>query len=78
MKLPKSKRSSHQFIYNYMKANYEELQLYLDSIVFSSCFVSGDFNVTWNSIKDIIYTAIDIFIPKVKLKRHSSTEWYNS
>ena len=78
MKSPKSKPSSPQFIYNYKKANYEELQLYLVSTDFSSCFDSGDLNVTWNSIKDIIYIAIDLFIPKTKLKCHPSPKWYNS
>ena len=78
MKSPKSKASSPKFIYNYKKANYYELQLYLDSTDFSNCFDSGDLKVTWNSIKDIIYTAIDLFIPKTKLKCHPSPKWYNS
>ena len=49
---------------------------FLENSDFSHCFLSCDVDHVWSSIKLIIQQAMDLFIPKVKLRSHQFPKWF--
>jgi len=69
---PSSSRSSPIYVYDYPKADYNSLCSFLIDFDFTSCLLSHDVDSVWNSIKSAIYEGINLFIPRVRLRRHQS------
>ena len=46
---------------------------YLLEADFNACFKSNDVEYVWNTIKQMIYDAMDMHIPRVKLKALSGS-----
>ena len=45
---------------------------------FSTCFGSNDIEFIWLTLKNTIHNAIQLFIPKIKLKSHQHPKWFNA
>ena len=73
---PSSSRSSPIYVYDYPKADYNSLCSFLIDFDFTSCLLSHDVDSVWNSIKSAIYEGINLFIPRVRLRRHQYPRWY--
>ena len=71
--LPKIKNSV-RYVLDYSKADVDGLCSYLLKANFNACFKSNDVKFVWNTIKQMIYDAMDTHIPKVKLKSYKSTK----
>lgn len=61
--------------FNYSKADFEGLSNYLGKIDWESEFVNKDTDSIWNTLKDKIQAATDIFVPKVKQKGKRRKKW---
>ena len=49
---------------------------FLENSDINHCFLSCDVDHVWSSIKLIIQQAMDLFIPKVKLRSHQFPKWF--
>ena len=65
-----------KYVYDFSKANYNGIQTYLLDFDYSTCLQSQDTETIWHTIKSSIRNAMDMFIPKVKLRRHQFPCWY--
>ena len=63
-------------IYHLPNANYDGILSYLFDLDYSQCLQSQDVESIWCMIKNSIYNAMDLFIPKVRLRRHQFPCWY--
>ena len=63
-------------VFDFPKANMPGLCSFLENSDFSHCFLSCDVDHVWSSIKLIIQQAMDLFIPKVKLRSHQFPKWF--
>ena len=77
--IPLSKTKS-QFVYNYRQADFIQLADYLLNCNFEPCLTSYDLDLeyVWSFIKSTIHKAMDLFIPKVKLKQSNAPKWFNT
>ena len=62
-------------VFNYKKADWKGLCNLLMDCDFSCCFKFKDVEEIWLEFKQIISSAMDIYIPKVKLKTHQHPKW---
>ena len=60
----------------YPKADYNSLCSFLHDFDFTSCLLSHDVDSVWNSIKSAIYEGMNLFIPRVRLRRHQYPRWF--
>lgn len=67
-----------KYVFDFPKANYDGILSYLFDCDYTSCLQSHNVELVWQIIKNSIYTAMDIFIPKVRLRRHQFPCWYTS
>ena len=74
-KIPKESHSCC-YVFDFPKADIEGIICYLSDSDFSSCFQSNDVEFVWSSIKQLIFNAMHLFIPKVRLKSHQSPKWF--
>ena len=76
---PHSRQLPHgndTLVFDFPKANMPGLCSFLENSDFSHCFLSCDVDHVWSSIKLIIQQAMDLFIPKVKLRSHQFPKWF--
>ena len=66
------------YVFDFSKANYNDLCSFLLELDFSVCFQSDNIEFIWFTIKSFIFEAMCLFIPKVRLKRRSQPKWFNS
>ena len=64
------------YVFDFPKANYDGILSYLFDLDFSQCLQSQDVESIWCMIRNSIYIAMDLFIPKVRLRRHQFPCWY--
>ena len=64
------------YVFDFPKANYDGILSYLFDLDYSQCLQSQDVESIWCMIKNSIYNAMDLFIPKVRLRRHQFPCWY--
>ena len=62
--------NSTHFVFDFPKADMEGLHSYLKTTDFSVCFQSIDVDTVWSTLKLLILNAMELFIPKVRLKTH--------
>ena len=70
--------TSPKYVFDFPKANYDGILSYLFDFDYTSCLQSHNVEFVWLTIKNSIYTAMDIFIPKVRLRHHQFPCWYTS
>ena len=66
------------YVFDFSKANYNDLCSFLLELDFSVCFQSNNVEFIWFTIKSFIFEAMCLFIPKVRLKRRNQPKWFNS
>ena len=64
------------YVYDFPKANYGAIQSYLFDFEYSPCLQSQDVEFIWHEIRSSIHNAMNMFIPKVRLRRHQFPCWY--
>ena len=64
------------FIYDFPKADMEGICSYLENSDFRHCFVSCDVDFVWSSLKLAIQQAMDLCIPKVRLRSYQFPKWF--
>ena len=74
--VPSSSCSPPIYVYDYPKADYNSLCSFLLDFDFTSCLLSHDVDSVWNSIKSAIYEGMNLFIPRVRLRRHQYPRWF--
>ena len=75
---PSVKHHGSTFVFDYNNADYEGLCDYLLDSDFSVCLLSESIEQVWSFIKNTILEAMNLFIPKVKVKAKVHPKWFNS
>lgn len=65
-------------IYCYKKANYEAMCEYLKSFNFGDLFNLNDANEMVDSLYDILYDAIERFVPKTTVRTNNKPIWFDN
>ena len=65
-----------KYVFDFPKADYDGILSYLCDFDYNPCLQSQDVESIWFTIKNSILTAMNIFIPKVRLRRHQFPCWY--
>ena len=63
------------YVSDYPKADFLGLCDYLFSSDISICLSLIDIELVWSALKKLIYLAMDLFIPKVRLRSHQRPKW---
>jgi len=66
------------YVFDFKNADMEGLLMYLLDYDFSSCFHSNDIEHVWAIIKRAILKAMNLHIPKVKVKAQKQPKWFTS
>ena len=64
------------YVFDFPKADYSGLCSFLMDINFSPLLSSDNINFIWFSLKTIIYSGMNLFIPKVKLRKYQYPDWF--
>ena len=73
---PVSSREKPRYVFDFPKANLSGLCDFLLDIDFSSCLASANIEYVWSAIKQAIYTGMDLFIPKVRIRSYQYPVWF--
>ena len=65
-------------MFDFPKADLDGLCSYLLDHDFSSCIQSNHVNTVWLRIKEAIMTGMNLFVPKVRLRRNQQPKWFTS
>ena len=63
-------------MFDFPKADYDGILSYLCDFDYNPCLQSQDVEFIWITIKNSILTAMNLFIPKVRLRRQQFPCWY--
>ena len=69
---------SPRYIFDYSKADWDGLSSYLFDYDFSPILHLNDIEACWSSLKQLVLSALSLFVPKVKLRRHQRPKWFTS
>ena len=69
-------QATSRYVFDFPKANYVGLSSFFMDTDFSQLLSSNDVNLIWSSLKNIIYSGMNIFIPKVRLKKNQFPCWF--
>ena len=69
-------REKPRYVFDFPKANLTGLCNFLLDIDFSSCLGSNNTEYVWSAIKQAIYTGMDLFIPKVRIRSYQYPVWF--
>ena len=69
-------RQKPRYVFDFPKANLTGLCNFLLDFDFSSCLASVNTEYVWSAIKQAIYTGMDQFIPKVRIRSHQYPIWF--
>ena len=73
-----SSTSSCALVFDFPKADLDGLCSYLLDHHFSSCIQSNHVNTVWLRIKEAIMTGMNLFVPKVRLRRNQQPKCFTS
>ena len=62
-------------VFDYSKADWEGLCNYILDQDFSRCYENKDVELIWCTIKQAVELAMNIYIPKVRQRRHQFPKW---
>ena len=68
--------SNQKYVFDFPKADFEGLCSFLLDADFNPCLQSDDIEFVWSSLKNMIYTGMNLFIPKVRIRRHQFPRWF--
>jgi len=71
-------RSNPKYIYDYSKVDYTGLFHYLSTSNIYSCLQFDEVETVWTIINQTLHQAIDLFIPKVRIRTKQYPKWFNS
>ena len=71
-------KTSPYYVFDYFKGDYEGLRNHLANIDFSPCLQSHDIEYIWSFIESSVITAMNLFIPQIKIHNHPQPKWYTS
>ena len=69
-------RQKPRYVFDFPKANLTGLCNFLLDFDFSPCLASVNIEYVWSAIKQAIYTGMDLFIPKVRIRSHQYPIWF--
>jgi hypothetical protein len=67
-----------RFVYDFKKANFDGLRLIVSVLPLDIGFDENDVDQCWVSWRDLFLTAVEAFVPKIKLKDKKSPKWIDS
>ena len=70
--------NSTHFVFYFPKVDMEGLHSYLETTDFSVCFRSSDIDTVWSTLKVLILNAMELFIPKIRVKTHQYHKCFTS
>ena len=65
-----------QYVFDFPKADYEGLCSFLMDYDFSLLLSSNNVEFMWCFLKNSIHTAMNFYIPKVRLRKHQYPQWF--
>jgi len=65
-----------RFVFDHSKADLDGLCSYLLDTNFDKCFQSNDVESVWNELELVIYDAMHLFIPKIKINPSRNPKWF--
>ena len=71
-----SYREKPRYVFDFPKANLTGLCDFLQDNDFSSCLACNNTECIWSAIKQAIYTGMDQFIPKVRIRSYQYPVWF--
>ena len=74
--LLQSATANQEYVFDFTKADFASLCSYLMDTDFSPCLLSNDIEFIWSIIKNAIYSGMNLFIPKVRLRKHQFPRWF--
>ena len=69
-------REKPRYVFDFPKTNLTGLCDFLLDIDFSSCLASNNTEYVWSARKQVIYTGMDLFIPKVRIRSYQYPVWF--
>ena len=75
---PPVSRPKSDFVFDYSKANWKDMNDYLLDCDFSVCYESDDVEEIWAAFKLLVSDAVSIFVPKVRLSKNQSPKWFTA
>ena len=63
-------------IFDYSRANWDDMNQYLSSFNFDECLQSNDVEFIWSQLKSAIYNTLNLFVPKFQIKPNTSPIWF--
>ena len=68
----------HKSVYDYSKANWDGLLLFLQSQDYTDYFNTSNVEILWSFLKHLIYQALSMFVPRITIKAHQRPKWFTS
>ncbi len=68
----------NRFVYNFKRGDFDRFRDLLSEIPWNCCFLSDNVDDSWNRFKDLLLTAADQSIPKVRLSRRKRVHWLSA
>ena len=72
------KNPERYYAFDFLKADIDSILHHLSNSELRSCFLYTDVEDIWNIIKSSILSSMHKYIPKYRLKSHSSPKWFTS
>ena len=64
------------YTFEYSKVDYNGVCQHLNNSNINSCLQCNDIELIWQIIKEALYEAMDLFVPKVRLKAKQFPKWF--
>ena len=64
--------------FNYKRANWEQLNIDLNSVNWLSFLDYLEPDLAWHNFKQILYQFLEIHVPKITFKHNSQPPWFDS
>ena len=68
----------NRFVYNFKRGDFNRFRDLLSEIPWNCCFLSDNVDDAWSRFKDLLLTAADQCIPKVRLSRKKRAHWLSA
>lgn len=65
------------FYFDFNNASYNNIKDHLDCINWESLFLDTDLECCVNTFYDVLYSTLDVFVPKIKRMRSSFPKWFS-
>ena len=75
MKTPVHSKRFSRTVYNFKSADLDGLKETLLTIPLNVCFDDNDVNLCWERWRDLFLSAVDTFVPKIKINDSKSPKW---